>query len=91
MSHFSPTLERHAAGVHVHVEILESNPVVGIGPLEDSLKDHKVVPGDEPLFCAVRNTEERGELSTSYFGQIRLWRDRVHELVDVKKPLQASG
>lgn len=47
MRHFSATLQACGKSVCVHVEVLEGNPVVGIGPLEDRLEHDKVVPGDQ--------------------------------------------
>ena len=70
MSHFSLNIGREHGTAHAHVEILERNPVVGVGSLQDGLENDKVVPRDEPSFCAVRDTEERRKLGTSYFGQI---------------------
>ena len=73
-----------------HVKILESHVVVGVGSLEDGLEDDKVVPGDEATLRRVRDAEQGRILGPSGFGQIRLWRDRVHELVDVEEPATAE-
>ena len=90
MSHFSESLQQRGETESAHVEVLERNPVVCVGPLEDCLEDDKVVPGDEATLRRVRDAEQGRILGPSGFGQIRLWRDRVHELVDVEEPATAE-
>lgn len=70
----------------VHIKILESYPVVCIRPLQNSLKHYEIIPGDEASLCRVRYAKQRGKLRPSYFSQIRLGRDRVHELLGVEEP-----
>ena len=71
----------------VHVKVLERYPVVRIRPLQDRLKHHKVIPGDQSALVRVGDAEERRKLGATDPGEVALGRNGVHELVGVKKPI----
>ena len=71
----------------IHVKVLECDVVIRVRSLEQSLKDHKVIPRQEPAFPSVRDAKEGGELSTTYTRQVALGRDSVDELFTVQKPV----
>jgi hypothetical protein len=70
----------------VHVKVLERDVVVRVRSLEQSLKDHKVVPRHEPALRDVRDAKEGGELRTADARQVALGRDSIDELFTVQKP-----
>ena len=63
---------------------MERYPVVRIRPLQNGLKHHKVLPGDEPALVRVRNPEEGSELRAANLGEVALGSDGVHELLAVE-------
>ena len=71
--------------IGVHVKVLERYPVVRIRPLQNGLKHHKVIPGEQPALVRVRDAEERRELRAPDLGEVALGRDGVHELLAVEK------
>jgi hypothetical protein len=71
--------------VRIHVEVLERYVVVGIWPLEQSLKDHKVVPRHETAFRDICDAKENGKLRTADARQVTLGCDCVNELVAIQK------
>lgn len=71
---------------YIHVKILECNVVVRIWPLEQSLKDHKVVPRQETALRDIRDAKEGGELPAANTRQVALGRDRIDELFTVQEP-----
>lgn len=73
---------------HSHIKILECHVIIGIGPLKDSLKDDKVIPGNETSFAAVCDAKQSRVLSASNFGQVVFRRDRIYELLYVQVSMQ---
>jgi hypothetical protein len=77
----------HDGGVrYIHVKVLERNVVVRIWPLEQSLKDYKVVPRQETALRDVRDAKESSELPAADTRQVALRRDRIDELFTVQEP-----
>lgn len=70
----------------IHVKVLECDVVIRVRSLEQGLKDHKVVPRQEPALRDVRDTKESGELRTADTRQVVLGRDSIDELFTVQKP-----
>jgi hypothetical protein len=64
---------------------LERYVVVGVWPLEQGLKDHKVIPGQETAFRDIRDPEENCKLRTADTRQVALGCDCVNELVAIQK------
>ena len=73
-------------GTCVHVKVLERYPVVRIRPLQDGLKHHKVIPGDEATLVRVRDAEEGRELRPADLAEVALGRDGFDELLAVQEP-----
>jgi len=67
----------------LHVEVLERDVVVRVWPLEQGLKDHKVVPRQETALRNVRDAKESGVLRTTDTRQVALGRDCVDKLFAV--------
>jgi hypothetical protein len=65
---------------------LECDVVIRVWSLEQSLKDHKVVPRQEPALRDVCDAKESSELRTTDTRQVALGRDSIDELFTVQKP-----
>ena len=52
-----PARDRDKRKKDAHIKVLKSNPVIGIGPLQDSLEDDEVVPRDKASFATICNAK----------------------------------
>jgi hypothetical protein len=73
----------------VHVKVLKCNVVVRVWPLEQGLKDHKVVPRQATALRGVRDAKEGGELRAADARQVALGRDRTDKLFTVQEPARS--
>ena len=69
-----------------HVEVLECDPVICIGPLQNGLEHDKIIPRHESPLGRVRHAEEYGELRASKLGEVARRRNGGYELLLVQKP-----
>lgn len=69
-----------------HVEVLECDPVICIGPLQKGLEHDKIIPRHKPPLVRVRHAEEDGKLRTPELGEVASRRDGVHKLLLAEKP-----
>jgi hypothetical protein len=70
----------------IHIKVLECNIVVCIWSLEQSLKDHKVVPRQEMALRNVRDAKEGCELPAANARQVAFGRDSINELFTIQEP-----
>ena len=70
----------------IHVKVLERDVVIRVWSLEQSLKDHKVVPRQEPALRDVCDAKKSSELRTTDTRQVALGSDSIDELFTVQKP-----
>lgn len=75
----------------IHVKVMECDVIIRVRSLEQSLKDHKVVPRRESALRSVRDAKESSELRTPNARQVALGRDSIDELFTVQKPLGTNA
>jgi len=70
----------------VHIEILESHPVIRVGPLKHRLENSKVIPRYQPTPGRVGDTKKDRKLVATNLCQIPPWCNGIDEALWIQEP-----